>query len=79
MFLTRMGQGSKIIVTGDITQIDLPPNVRSGMIDAVHRLKDIERIAIVYLDENDIVRHALVQQVLRAYEDPKEKKPPKRR
>jgi phosphate starvation-inducible PhoH-like protein len=74
MFLTRMGQGSKIIVTGDITQIDLPPNLRSGLVDAVHRLRNIERIAIVYLDENDIVRHSLVQQVLRAYEDDKPRK-----
>src|SRR5207248_3232618 len=55
MFLTRMGHGSKIIVTGDITQVDLPRESRSGLIDAVHRLKNIERIAIVYLDENDIV------------------------
>jgi phosphate starvation-inducible PhoH-like protein len=74
MFLTRMGQGSKIIVTGDITQLDLPHGIKSGMIDAVQRLKNIERIAIVYLDENDIVRHSLVQQVLRAYEDDKPRK-----
>jgi phosphate starvation-inducible PhoH-like protein len=74
MFLTRMGQGSKIIVTGDVTQVDLPGGVRSGLIDAVHRLKNIEQIAIVYLDENDIVRHPLVQQVLRAYEDDKPRK-----
>src|SRR5262245_20410820 len=74
MFLTRMGQNSKIIVTGDITQVDLPHGIKSGLIDAVHRLRNIERIAIVYLDENDIVRHALVQQVLRAYEDDKPRK-----
>jgi phosphate starvation-inducible PhoH-like protein len=77
MFLTRMGQGSKIIVTGDITQVDLPHGIRSGLIDAVHRLRNLERIAIVYLDENDIVRHALVQQVLRAYEQ--DDKPRKRK
>jgi phosphate starvation-inducible PhoH-like protein len=74
MFLTRMGQGSKIIVTGDITQVDLPHGIKSGLVDAVQRLRNIERIALVYLDENDIVRHALVQQVLRAYEDDKPRK-----
>jgi phosphate starvation-inducible PhoH-like protein len=69
MFLTRMGNGSKIIVTGDVTQIDLPKQMRSGMVDAVHRLRDVERIGIVYLDEHDIVRHPLVQRILLAYED----------
>ncbi len=68
MFLTRMGHGSKIIVTGDITQVDLPRETRSGLIDAVHRLRNIERIGIVHLGENDIVRNPLVQLVLRAYE-----------
>jgi phosphate starvation-inducible protein PhoH and related proteins len=74
MFLTRMGQRSKIIVTGDITQVDLPRDIRSGLSDAIQRLRDVERIAIVYLDENDIVRHPLVQQILRAYEDDKPRK-----
>ncbi len=76
MFLTRMGNGSKIIVTGDVTQVDLPRQVRSGLTDAVLRLRDLERIAIVYLDEADIVRHPLVQQIVRAYEDerPRHKK-----
>jgi phosphate starvation-inducible PhoH-like protein len=74
MFLTRMGNGSKIIVTGDITQVDLPRQTRSGLIDAVHRLRDLERIAIVYLTEHDIVRHPLVQQIVRAYEDEKPRK-----
>ncbi|HEY1380906.1 MAG TPA: PhoH family protein [Gemmataceae bacterium] len=69
MFLTRMGHGSKIVVTGDITQVDLPASMRSGLADAVHRLKGIERIGIVYLDENDIVRHPLVQRIVGAYED----------
>jgi phosphate starvation-inducible PhoH-like protein len=71
MFLTRMGEGSKIIVTGDVTQVDLPKQTRSGLIDAIHRLRDIERIAIVYLDENDIVRHPLVQKIVQAYEEEK--------
>jgi len=74
MFLTRMGEGSKIIVTGDVTQVDLPKQTRSGLIDAMHRLRDVEGIALVYLDENDIVRHPLVQRVLRAYEDDRPRK-----
>jgi phosphate starvation-inducible PhoH-like protein len=74
MFLTRMGMGSKIIVTGDITQIDLPKQTRSGLIDAMHRLRDLERIALVYLDEHDIVRHPLVQAIVRAYEDDRPRK-----
>jgi phosphate starvation-inducible PhoH-like protein len=74
MFLTRMGNGSKIIVTGDITQVDLPKQTRSGLADAVQRLRDIERIAIIYLDEHDIVRHPLVQEVVRAYEEEKPRK-----
>ena len=69
MFLTRMGHGSKIIVTGDITQIDLPKETRSGLIDAVQRLKNIERIAVVHLGESDIVRNPLVQLILRAYDE----------
>ncbi len=74
MFLTRMGEGSKIIVTGDVTQVDLPKQTRSGLTDAAHRLRDVEGIALVYLDENDIVRHPLVQRVLRAYEDDRPRK-----
>ena len=69
MFLTRMGHGSKIIVTGDITQIDLPRETQSGLIDAVRRLNNIEHIAIIYLNESDIVRHPLVQRIVKAYED----------
>jgi phosphate starvation-inducible PhoH-like protein len=67
MFLTRMGNGSKIIVTGDMSQIDLPPNVESGLIDAVERLEGVDGIAVVRLDERDIVRHPLVQRVISAY------------
>jgi phosphate starvation-inducible protein PhoH and related proteins len=74
MFLTRMGNGSKIIVTGDVTQVDLPKQTRSGLTDAMHRLRDVERIALVYLDEHDIVRNPLVQQILRAYEDDRPRK-----
>jgi phosphate starvation-inducible PhoH-like protein len=74
MFLTRMGNGSKIIVTGDVTQVDLPKPTRSGLTDAVQRLRGVEHIAIVYLDEHDIVRHPLVQQILRAYEEDRPRK-----
>ncbi|HYT94333.1 MAG TPA: PhoH family protein [Gemmataceae bacterium] len=74
MFLTRMGNGAKIIVTGDITQIDLPKQTRSGLIDAVQRLRDLEGIAIVHLSEADIVRHPLVQRIVRAYEEEKPRK-----
>ncbi len=69
MFLTRMGMNSKIIVTGDLTQTDLPPTLKSGLVDAVQRLRGIPRLAVVTLDESDIVRHALVQQIVKAYEE----------
>jgi phosphate starvation-inducible PhoH-like protein len=68
MFLTRMGLGSKIIITGDITQVDLPRKEQSGLIDAIHRLRGIEGIAIVELGQKDIVRHPLVQKIVLAYE-----------
>jgi phosphate starvation-inducible PhoH-like protein len=74
MFLTRMGHGSKIIVTGDITQVDLPRTTRSGLVDAVHRLRKIEHIGIVHMTEADIVRHPLVQRIVQAYEDEGAKK-----
>jgi len=69
MFLTRMGQGSKIVISGDTTQIDLPRASASGLIDAVARLRDIEGIHIVQMNKSDIVRHRLVQDIVRAYED----------
>jgi phosphate starvation-inducible PhoH-like protein len=69
-----MGMGSKIIVTGDVTQVDLPRQTRSGLTDAVHRLRDLERIGIVYLDEHDIVRHPLVQKIVKAYEEERPRK-----
>jgi len=68
MFLTRMGMGSKIVVSGDVTQIDLPENTRSGLIDALERLKGIDGIASVALSTADIVRHPLVQRIVDAYE-----------
>ena len=68
MFLTRMGTGSKIVVSGDITQIDLPPKARSGLVDAVQRLRPVEGIVSVKLSRADIVRHPLVQKIVDAYE-----------
>ncbi len=74
MFLTRMGEGSKIIVTGDVTQVDLPRSAGSGLNDALRRLRGLDRIAMVYLDEHDIVRHPLVQQIVLAYEENRPRK-----
>lgn len=74
MFLTRMGQGSKIVVSGDKTQVDLPPHTRSGLSDALTRLKNIDGIADVRLSESDIVRHRLVQDIVRAYDNGKKKR-----
>ena len=71
MFLTRMGHGSKMIVTGDTTQIDLPDHTESGLVDAARRLKRIKGIAMVTLTEQDIVRHRLVQRIVEAYGAPK--------
>jgi phosphate starvation-inducible PhoH-like protein len=68
MFLTRMGKSSKFIVTGDITQIDLPRKRDSGLIQAINILKDIKGIGIVYLDLADILRHKLVKLIVEAYE-----------
>ncbi len=69
MFLTRMGNESKIVVTGDITQIDLRKDQPSGLIDAKSKLADIQEIAFVYLDEADVVRHPLVKKILKRYDD----------
>lgn len=68
MFLTRLGFGSRMVVTGDITQIDLPEGKRSGLDHARQILDGVEGIAIVYLNERDVVRHELVQRIIRAYE-----------
>jgi phosphate starvation-inducible PhoH-like protein len=69
MFLTRMGQGSKIVISGDTTQIDLPRPSASGLVDALVRLRDIPGIQVVQMQKSDIVRHRLVQEIVRAYED----------
>jgi phosphate starvation-inducible PhoH-like protein len=68
MYLTRLGFGSKTVITGDITQIDLPAGRTSGLVEAVKILKNIEDIRIIYFTQNDVVRHRLVQEIVGAYE-----------
>ncbi len=68
MFLTRLGFHSKVVVTGDVTQVDLPPDRVSGLIEVRDILKDISGIEIVYFDERDVVRHRLVQDIIKAYD-----------
>ena len=74
MFLTRLGFGSKIVITGDITQIDLPADKVSGLREAMRVLKGVEDIAICRLGESDVVRHALVQRIIKAYEVDEDRK-----
>ncbi len=69
MFLTRMGRNSKIVVSGDMTQVDLPGHTQSGLADAMRRLKDIKGICITMMTGTDIVRHRLVMDIVRAYEE----------
>src|ERR1700704_6435888 len=69
MFLTRIGFGSKAVITGDVTQVDLPAGKRSGLIEAERVLANLEGIEFVYFTEKDVVRHKLVQMIIRAYED----------
>jgi phosphate starvation-inducible PhoH-like protein len=76
MFLTRIGANAKAIITGDMTQVDLPRNQRSGLQTAVRILKNIDGIGHIELDEEDVVRHRLVKQILRAYNQEHEKEQP---
>jgi phosphate starvation-inducible PhoH-like protein len=71
MFLTRMGNNSKAVITGDITQIDLPNPRKSGLIDAINILDGVEGIHFCHFEDADVVRHALVQRIVRAYESAK--------
>jgi phosphate starvation-inducible protein PhoH and related proteins len=68
MFLTRMGPSSKVIITGDKSQVDLPTKQRSGLVDALEILKNIKEIGYVELDGSDVVRHRLVRKIIEAYE-----------
>jgi phosphate starvation-inducible PhoH-like protein len=69
MFLTRLGFNSKAVVTGDVTQIDLPAGRKSGLVEALEVTSRIEGIAFIKFDERDVVRHNLVQQIIKAYEE----------
>ena len=73
MFLTRLGTNSKAIITGDITQVDLPGEKQSGLIEVQSILKNIKGISFIYLTEVDVVRHRLVQEIIKAYEKFEEK------
>ena len=68
MFLTRLGFGSKIVVTGDITQIDLPDGKKSGLVEVIKILKNVDDIETVKFSEKDVVRHKLVQDIIKAYD-----------
>ena len=68
MFLTRMGDGSKMVITGDLTQIDLPEGKKSGLKHATTILKNVNGIGIINLTASDVVRHSLVMEIIRAYE-----------
>jgi phosphate starvation-inducible PhoH-like protein len=69
MFVTRLGFNSKAVITGDVTQIDLPTSNRSGLVEAVEILRNVEGIRFCNFDEGDVVRHHLVQRIIRAYDD----------
>jgi phosphate starvation-inducible PhoH-like protein len=69
MFLTRLGFNSKAVITGDITQIDLPNGRRSGLVEAVEVVGKVPGISFIYFTERDVVRHSLVQRIIRAYEE----------
>ena len=71
MFLTRMGKSAKFIITGDETQIDLPKNQKSGLVNAINTLKDIKDISFITLDGKDVIRHKLVKDIIKAYKNKK--------
>jgi phosphate starvation-inducible PhoH-like protein len=71
MFVTRLGFNSKAVITGDVTQIDLPNARRSGLLEAMDVLKNVDGLAFVHFDETDVVRHHLVQRIVRAYDEHK--------
>ena len=73
MFVTRLGFNSKAVITGDVTQIDLPSARRSGLLEAIDILKNVEGLSFVYFDQGDVVRHHLVQRIIQAYDEHKEK------
>jgi phosphate starvation-inducible PhoH-like protein len=76
MFLTRIGFGSKAVVTGDVTQIDLPQETASGLIESQHILRDVRGIGFTYFTASDVVRHPLVARIVEAYEKAETLDPP---
>jgi phosphate starvation-inducible PhoH-like protein len=68
MFLTRMGFNSKMVITGDVSQIDLPVGKKSGLVNALNLLKNIKQIGVTKFEKEDVVRHPLVQKILEAYD-----------
>ncbi len=79
MLLTRIGSNSKCVVTGDVTQVDLPPNKRSGLVEALQALKNLNGIAMIYFSERDVVRHELVRLIINAYQQHRTPAPGTRR
>jgi len=77
MFLTRLGFNSKAVITGDVTQIDLPDSRKSGLVEAIDVVGKIEGISLIYFDERDVVRHSLVQRIIKAYDEYSGAKPPR--
>jgi phosphate starvation-inducible protein PhoH and related proteins len=71
MFVTRLGFNSKAVITGDVTQIDLPNARRSGLLEAIDILRNVEGLTFIHFDESDVVRHHLVQRIIRAYDEHK--------
>lgn len=69
MFLTRMGKSARFVITGDPSQVDLPTRQKSGLVEALRLLEDVEGIGIVYLDENDVIRHKLVKRIIKAFKE----------
>jgi len=72
MFLTRMGEGSKVFITGDITQIDLPKRIPSGLVQATKILASVDDICIMQMHDDDVVRNPLVKKIIRAYQNAEE-------
>ena len=68
MFLTRLGDGSKMVITGDVSQIDLPEGKQSGLIHSTNLLKEVEGISVINLTDKDVVRNTLVMRIVRAYD-----------
>ena len=68
MFLTRLGKDSKMIITGDLSQKDLPDNAKSGMLDAMEKLEKVKEIGFVHLNSSDVCRHKLVERIINAYD-----------